>query len=221
MRLGILSVVNSIYDPLGFLSPFTLPPMLMLQEMCKRKVGWDDKIEQTFSQKWSQWLANLHKLSLLKVVRCIKRKGFGQLNHAQLYHFSDAREYGYGTVSYLRLESSSKEVSIAFMFGKSRVVSLKQTKIPRLELTAAVLAVRVDKMIKKDLQLELDQSVFWTDSKTVLNYIAGETKRFHTFVANRVAFIHEAQMLPSGGTYELNYCLANMLYESNTCDIYS
>lgn len=36
---GILSVVNSIYDPLGFLQPFTLPPKLILQELCKRKVG--------------------------------------------------------------------------------------------------------------------------------------------------------------------------------------
>lgn len=39
---------------------------------------------------------------------------------------------------------------------------------------------------------ELDKSVFWTDSTTVLNYIASETKRFHTFVANRVAVVREA-----------------------------
>lgn len=69
---------------------------------------------------------------------------------------------------------------------------MKQTTIPRLELTAAVLAVRLDKMLKGQLQLELDQSVFWTDSTTVLNYIASETKRLHTFVANRVAVIREA-----------------------------
>ncbi len=190
-RRGILSVVNSIYDPLGFLSPFTLPPKLMLQELCKRKVGWDDKISQTFLQKWTQWLANLQKLSLLKVERCIKPKDFGQINNAQLHRFSDASEYGYGTVSYLRLESISHKVNIAFMVRKSRVAPMKQTIIPRLELTAAVLAVRVDKMLKKELRLKLDQSVFWTDSTTVLNYISSETKRFHTFVANRVAVIRE------------------------------
>lgn len=60
-RRGILAVVNSIYDPLGFLSPYTLPPK-MLQEMCKRKVGWDDDISQAFSQEWLKWLVNLpHK----------------------------------------------------------------------------------------------------------------------------------------------------------------
>ena len=191
-RRGILSVVNSIYDPLGFLSPFTLPPKLMLQELCKRKIGWDDTIPQTFLQKWTQWLTNLHKLSLLKVERCIKPKNFGKVSNAQLHHFSDASECGYGAVSYLRLKGISDEVNIAFMVGKSRVAPMKQTTIPRLELTAAVLAVRLDKMITKELQLELDQSVFWTDSTTVLNYISSETKRFHTFVANRVAVIREA-----------------------------
>lgn len=60
---------------------------------------------------------------------------------------------------------------------------MKQTTIPRLELKVAVLAVRLDKMITKELQLELAQSVFWT----VLKYILSETKRFHTFEANRVA----------------------------------
>ncbi|XP_063731551.1 uncharacterized protein LOC134859145 [Eleginops maclovinus] len=190
-RRGILSVVNSIYDPLGFLSPFTLPPKLILQELGNRKLGWDDQISQTFLQKWTKWLTNLHKLSLLKVERCIKPKDFGKVNNAQLHHFSDASEYGYGTVSYLRLKSISKKVNIAFMVGKSRVAPMKQTTIPRLELTAAVLAARLDKMIKKKLQLEL--SIFWTDSTTVLNYISSETKRFHTFVANRVAVIHEAR----------------------------
>lgn len=63
---------------------------------------------------------------------------------------------------------------------------------PRLELTAAVLAVRVDEMLKKELKIDLDSSVFWTDSMTVLKYIQNETKRFHTFVANRVVVIRDS-----------------------------
>lgn len=38
----------------------------------------------------------------------------------------------------------------------------------------------------------LEKSVFWTDSTTVLKYITNETKRFHTFVANRTSVIREA-----------------------------
>lgn len=190
-RRGILSVISSIYDPLGFLAPFILPPKRLLQEMCKKNISWDDEVPPAASRQWQEWLADLKRISGFKVPRCIKDKSFGVPECAQLHHFSDASEYGYGTVSYLRLTSKAG-VQVAFLLGKSRVAPMKQTTIPRLELTAAVLAVRVDKMLKKELSFHLETSVFWTDSTTVLKYIASETTRFLTFVANRVAIIREA-----------------------------
>ncbi|XP_059184653.1 uncharacterized protein LOC131967729 [Centropristis striata] len=190
-RRGILSVVSSLYDPLGFLAPFTMPAKLLLQELCRRNLGWDEAISPSFSKQWSDWLEDLQKVAEFKVERCIRPRDFGDPVTAQLHHFSDASQVGYGTVSYLRLEKDHR-VNVAFLFGKARVAPLKQTTIPRLELTAAVLAVRVDKVLHKELQLKLEKSVFWTDSTTVLKYISNETKRFHTFVANRVSVIREA-----------------------------
>nr|XP_055065256.1 uncharacterized protein LOC129447515 [Misgurnus anguillicaudatus] len=191
-RRGVLSITSSIYDPLGFLAPLILPSRLLLQELCKRSIGWDDEMPQSFSRQWSEWLQDLHKLSMVKIDRCIKPKDFGEVKNAQLHHFSDASQCGYGTVSYLRLEDEYKNVKLSFMLGKSRVAPLKQITIPIMELTAAVLAVRIDKMLKKELQLDLDKSMFWTDSQTVLKYIANNAKRFHTFVANRVTVIRDA-----------------------------
>ncbi len=60
-----------------------------------------------------------------------------------------------------------------------------------MELAAAVLATKVDKVLKSELQLDLETSIFWTDSESVLKYISNEHSRFHTFVANRVSFIRE------------------------------
>ena len=190
-RRGILSIVSSIYDPLGFLAPFTLIPKLLLQEMCRKNMSWDDPIPQVFSLQWTGWLLDLERVAELKVNRCIKPKGFRGPIHGQLHHFADASDHGYGTVSYLRLENQDKEVHMAFMLGKARVAPLKQTTIPRLELTAAVLAVKVDRMLRNEMPLDLEESCFWTDSQTVLKYINNDTKRFHTFVANRVASIRE------------------------------
>lgn len=76
--------------------------------------------------------------------------------------------------------------------GTSRVSPLKQITIPRLELTAAAVAVKMDKVLRQELQIPLRQSVFWTDSTTVLNYIGNESARFKTFVANRVSQIRDA-----------------------------
>lgn len=73
-------------------------------------------------------------------------------------------------MSYVRMQDSSS-VHVSFLLGKGRVTPLKQISIPRLEPVAAVLAIRVDQMLRAELQLPLEQSVFWTDGTSVLKYI--------------------------------------------------
>ena len=107
-----------------------------------------------------------------------------------MHNFCDASEQGYGVVSYLRFTSGTGEVHIAFVMGKSRVIPLKTMTIPRLELTAATLATRLYKMLLSMLQIELRDSIIWTDSQSVLKYLRNKTRRFHEFVANRIAVIH-------------------------------
>lgn len=82
-------------------------------------------------------------------------------------------------------------VHVAFLFGKARVAPLKPITIPHLELTTAVVAVRMDKMLQAELQLPLKKSSFWTDSTSVSKYIKNEDKRFQTFVANSVTIIRD------------------------------
>ncbi|XP_055018962.1 uncharacterized protein LOC129411624 [Boleophthalmus pectinirostris] len=114
---------------------------------------------------------------------------FGDLASAQLHHFADASEEGFGTVTYLLLRDISGRAYCAFVMGKARVAPLKPVTIPRMELTAAVVASRMDKLWRRELQMELKESVFWTDSTSVLKYIKNETSRFKIFVANRVSEI--------------------------------
>nr|XP_055059768.1 uncharacterized protein LOC129443292 [Misgurnus anguillicaudatus] len=191
-RRGILSVVSSVYDPLGYLAPLTLPVKLILQELCRTNHNWDDEIPKVLEQRWTKWITDLDQLNTFKVDRCLKPSNFGELASAQLHHFSDASGSGYGSVTYLRLQNCNNDVHVSFLLGKSRVAPLKSVTIPRLELTAAVLAVHIDKMLRKQLQLQLENSCFWTDSTSVLKYIKNENKRFRTFVANRISAIREA-----------------------------
>lgn len=190
-RRGMLSTTSSVYDPLGILAPVTLPAKIMQQELCRRSCGWDDAIPPDIVHQWRRWLEDIKLLASLKVDRCIKPKDFGEPIHSQLHHFADASENGYGTVTYIRLMNCKGDVHVAFLLGKARVTPIQMVTIPRLELTAAVLAARVDMMLKSELQLHLDESVFWTDSTSVLKYINNEDKRFNTFVANRITTIRE------------------------------
>ncbi|XP_067023488.1 uncharacterized protein [Acropora muricata] len=68
---------------------------------------------------------------------------------------------------------------------------LKALSIPRLELNAPTLAVKLDRMFRNELELPITSSVFWTDSTSVLRYIRNNDKRFHTFVSNRLTVIHD------------------------------
>lgn len=190
-RRGLLSMVSSIYDPLGILSPIILPVKGILQELCERKHGWDDDMPETLVRKWEQWITHLHKLSELEVRRCVKTHDFGAATEARLHHFSDASERGYGTCTYLVLKNEEHEEQCSFIMGKARVSPLKPVTIPRLELTAATVAAKMDNMIRAELDIVLEESVFWTDSTTVLRYIQNESSRFRTFVANRIITIRE------------------------------
>ena len=189
-RRGILSIVCSIYDPLGFLAPVVLVAKQILQSLCKLKLSWDEKIPPDIAQTWERWLSSLQLLNTFSINRSFIPKDFGDMTSAQLHHFCDASEIGYGAVSYLRLTNGKGEVSVSLVFGKARVAPLKCTTIPRMELAAAVLAVRLDHMLETELQFSLADSIFWTDSMTVLQYIANTSKRFKTYVANRISVIH-------------------------------
>ena len=125
--------------------------------------------------------------------RSVKPAGFDFISSSQLHHFSDASEASFGSV-YLRLVNGQGTVHCSFLCAKSRVAPLKTITISRLELSAAAISVKQDKVLKRELEIPISsQSIFWTDSTAVLRYVKNEMRRYHTFVADRVALIHGSE----------------------------
>ena len=190
-RRSILSVMSSLYDPLGLAAPMILPAKRLLQELCREDLGWDDVIRSDHLVRWCEWTRGITGLSDLKVPRCVKLQHFGKVDSIQLHCFSDASEEGYGAVSYLRMADSQGNIACSILLGKARVAPLKMVTMPRLELTAATVAVKLHKQIKEELTLPIHEVIFWTDSTIILQYINNSHTRFQTFVANRLATIHD------------------------------
>ena len=85
----------------------------------------------------------MKQLENIKMDRCFKPLNFGKLMDCSLHHSSDASKDGYGQVSYLRLVDVDGNIHCSLVMAKSRVTPLKFVSIPRLELTAAALSIKV------------------------------------------------------------------------------
>ena len=127
-----MSVICSVYDPLGFVSPCILPAKAIQQDLCLKGLGWDDPIPETSRQQWEAWLTDLTNLEQFKP------PDFNDIQRRELHHFSDASSQGYGAVSYLRQIDVNGGVHCSLVMAKSRLAPLKTVTIPRMELSAAV-----------------------------------------------------------------------------------
>jgi ribonuclease HI len=189
-RRGILAMTASMFDPLGMVGPVVLRAKKILQDICREKdSGWDDPLSLALAEEWRLWLRSLGDLDGIQIRRCFK--GDSDDVTQELHVFSDASSFGYGAVVYLRSKGAGdSQDTLSFVVGKSRLAPMKAMTIPRLELAAAALAVKLAQLVKKEMQQNLEVT-FYTDSTIVLHSIKNETKRFPVYVANRLSLIHE------------------------------
>ena len=78
-----------------------------------------------------------------------------------------------------------------FIEVKVKISPTKATSIPRLELMAAVLGLRLSRKVSELLEVPFENCTLWTDSEDVICWIQGQSRRYKTFVANRISEIHQ------------------------------
>lgn len=186
----VLKAIMSVFDPLGFLANFIINGKVLLQDIWRNKLHWDDEITDDLNEKWTLWIEDLKQIYNFKIPRqyfTLDR----YTSTIQLHVFSDASDKCYATVAYLRIEGHG-EIQTSFVSAKTRVAPLKQPiSIPRLELQAALMGARLGHSLTTNLRLKISQTFYWTDSKTVLHWVRSEAHRFKVFVAQRIGEIHE------------------------------
>ena len=154
-------------------------------------LGWDDPLPDTLLSQWQRWRNSLADLEKVAVPRCYHPIGFGTVVRREIHAFSDASKDAIGAAVYLRQVNEKGEVSISLLFGQSKVAPVQTTSIPRLELCAAVLVTQAVAKISKEIDMKIDDVVFYTDSKVVIGYINNESRRFYVYVAKRVQTIRK------------------------------
>ena len=186
----VLSILMSVYDPLGLLACWLIRARILLQDLWKLNLDWDESIPDELMPRWNNWLADLTEINTVQVKRYI----FDQdvVEEVELHTFTDASNVAYGAVVYYRwIDSSTKKPCVRLMMARTRVAPLKVLSVPRLQLQAAVLGVRLAHAVKKSSSKTVKSSTFWTDSINVLSWITAEDRRYDTFVSNRIAEIQD------------------------------
>ena len=60
----------SIFDPMNFLSCHTIGIKILLQDIWRSGIGWDDQLNKTLEAKWRQWKATIPLIKNVKIPRC-------------------------------------------------------------------------------------------------------------------------------------------------------
>jgi hypothetical protein len=173
------------------MAPVVLVAKILLQSLCKQKLGWDELIGDEESKCWSRWSSSVLSVETVSVPRCLKEPGVDDVVEYQLHVFSDASDVGYGAVAYAVLVSPTAGKSCKLLMSRARVAPIRATTVPRLELAAAVIAVKLAKQISTEMTIRFSSVSYWSDSLIVLYSIRNNLKRFPTYFANRLAMIHE------------------------------
>ena len=101
--------------------------------------------------------------------------------------FCNASSWAYGAVAYFRVIVHDDKIC-RFVIAKSRVTPLKGSSltIPKLELQAAVLAVRLKEAIVTETNVKPNSVYFWSDSRTIIKYICNENCQFPPYIMHQV-----------------------------------
>ncbi|CAB4022425.1 hypothetical protein AC249_AIPGENE7361, partial, partial [Paramuricea clavata] len=186
----ILSRIASVWDPHGWLSPFTIRGRVLQQQLCLEEVGWDTEIPEDQLREWKKWEDEVQAVESVTVPRCL-RSSDDTPSEVQLHVFSDSLKQAKCAAGYLRFSYPNGNVHCSLVAARSRVAPKKRMTTPRLELDAACMAVKLALTLIEELDYHITAVTFWIDSMVVLHWIHQPSNRYRHYVAHRIVDIGE------------------------------
>ena len=189
-RRMVLSQVMRIYDPLGFLCPFTLRAKIYLRETWALKLGWDDTLPGHMHKRWTEFFCEMYDIEKLSYPRCLHPAN--TVGDPWLIILSDGSDTAYGFIAYIRWRLESGEFWCRLIMAKCRIAPLAKVSTPQMELNAAVLSKRGRKVIEKETRFNFEKVLQIVDSETVLSMIKKSSYRFNVYYGVRIGEIQVA-----------------------------
>ncbi|GFU87483.1 uncharacterized protein TNCV_2446171 [Trichonephila clavipes] len=157
-KRDVLSTIAKIFDPVGLMAPVISKAKIFLQRLWRSKLEWNDLLPAEEYREWQQFLVSLENINNIEIPRHIL-VAFPEV--IEIHGFADASEQCYGAAVYCKSKNLKSETLVRLIKSKSRVAPIKSLTIPRLELCAAVLLVKLVKRVVAALQLETAELYLW------------------------------------------------------------
>ena len=117
-RRSLLKLIAAIFDPLGYITPFTISGKILLQRSWTESSEWDTPFVGFLKDTAQQWGQDLRQLSAFQVQRWIGAK---EGEEYCLHLFTDASEVAYACCIYLCVDKSTR-----LIYSKGKVAPLKK-----------------------------------------------------------------------------------------------
>ncbi len=186
----VASVTAQIFDVLGLMAPAIITAKILLQNLWKLPLKWDDPLPDAEDKLWQAWVTQLPQITTCAIPRRMTMNNL-PIVFKSLHGFADASSLAYGAVIYLRTVHEDGNTNVAIVTAKARVLPLKTLTIPRAELVAASLLTKLLTYVARILDVPNAALYAWTDSAIVLHWLHKPPNSLKVFVRNRVSHIQE------------------------------
>lgn len=195
----VLAQTSKIFDPLGMFLPITVRGKLLMRDLWKSDVQWDEKLPDDVSIRWSKLYSEFDQLNTFS----FDRKSFSDGDQNSLFIFCDASKSCYGFCCYALSDAGSHLV-----FSKAKVAPMRYRTLPCLELLSLYLAMKCLNTILTSFENTkfLNINIF-VDAQIVLSWILSEEPKIKDiFIRNRVKdILHERDVIYSDFGVKVNF----------------
>ncbi|XP_028517695.1 uncharacterized protein LOC110248146 [Exaiptasia diaphana] len=195
-----------MWDPLGHLSLFIIRGCNLQRETFTEKLHWDSLVTDPLLTKWRSWEEELLQIQGTEIPRPFRsRQDNGE---PSLVSFSDASKQAKCAVNSIITKYEDNKVDTRINVASTKLSLQKTISIPRLELDAFLMSIRLVKSTLKEQNLTIKNVTIFTDSMIVLYWEKQPSSCYRDYIAHRIADVQsELKCLENKGyEVEVRYC---------------
>ncbi|ETN81764.1 hypothetical protein NECAME_02054 [Necator americanus] len=184
----LVSDVHKLYDPLGLVAPLSLRARMLMRDAVMLKAGWNKPLDPEFLHEWNELCLDISG-TVVTIPRSIGSNSKNTGN-ATLWVFGDASQVA---ISCCYVSHPPENDTKGLLCAKTRLApQQRQLPIPRLELLAILISVRLAKTIVTKYRHRLKAVHIVSDSKIALAW-RQSSRKLPLFVENQVDRIRKIE----------------------------